>query len=180
MKLHFDKASDNPVDKFIWIPFGKTIVNLVGEDGSEAISMLQNNLGVMLDYFGDYEGARVLVEKSLAFYEKNFGKDHPETAILYSNLGLRLKNLGDYQGARTLLEKAMASDEKNFGKDHPSTAIRYSNLALVLQALGNYEGALELSAKSITIFRKALPAGHPNIKTVEEIYESIKEKLEGK
>jgi tetratricopeptide (TPR) repeat protein len=62
-------------------------------------------------------------------HEKNFGEDHPTTAICYNNLALVLQDLGEYAQAKTLFQKAVASDEKNFGEDHPSTAIRYNNLA---------------------------------------------------
>jgi len=134
-KLHIDQSKDNPVDKFPWIPYGKSVLDIDPHSTDANISKLQNNLATVL------------------------------------------KDLGDYEGAKKLLEKAMRSAEKNFGADHPTTAVRYSNLATVLKDLGDYEGALELSAKALGIFRKALPQGHPYIKTVSDIYQSIKEQL---
>jgi tetratricopeptide (TPR) repeat protein len=92
-------------------------------------------------------------------------------------LGTVLQNLCDYDGAKSLFEKALQSNEKNFGKNHPSTARTYSNLALVLQDLGEYQKALELSGKSLAILKRVLPEGHPNIKIVSEIYQSIKNKI---
>ena len=149
-------------------------------EGHPSAAKRYSFLAMVLKDLRDYEGARVLLEKALASDEKNFGKEHPSTARSYSNLALVLNDLGDHEGARVLLEKAMVSDEKNFGEGHPTTAIRYSNLAMVLQDLGDYERALELSAKAVAIFRKSLPEGHPNIKTAVGVYESIKEKMEGK
>jgi tetratricopeptide (TPR) repeat protein len=73
-----------------------------------------------------------LFQKAVASDEKNFGEDHPSTAISYNNLASVLQDLGEYAQAKTLLQKAVASDEKNFGEDHPTTAIHYNNLAIVL------------------------------------------------
>ncbi len=57
------------------------------------------------------------------------------------------------------------------------TPILQNNLGLVLQDLGDYDGALKLSGKALGIFQIVLPSGHPNIKTVSDIYQSIEDKL---
>jgi len=59
--------------------------------------------------------------------------------------------------------------------DHADISRLLNNLALVLQDLGDYENVLQLSDKSVTIFKNVLPKDHPNIKTVTDIYQSIKE-----
>ncbi len=176
-KLSIDQTKDNPVDKFLWIPYGKSVLDVIPESTDINISKLQNNLALVLQVLGDYEGAKSLLEKAMLSDENNFGADHPTTATRYSNLATVLKDLGDYEGAKSLLEKAMLSDENNFGADHPTTATSYSNLALVLQDLGDYEGALKLSAKSVVIFQNVLPKGHPNIKTVSNIYQNIQDQM---
>ena len=135
-KLRIDQSKDNPVDKFIWITYGKSALAIDPESTDAKISNLQNNLALVL------------------------------------------QDLGDYEGAKKLLQKALRSAEKNFGAEHPTTAVSYSNLALVLKDLGDYEGALELSAKSVSIFQKVLPEGHPYIKTVTDIYQSIKNQMQ--
>ena len=162
LKLQVDQAKDNSVDKFLWIPFGKSILDNFSEDTSEEISALQNNLAAVLQELGDYAGAKALLEKALASTERNYGKDHPSTTRLYSNLASVLTDLADYEGARALLKKALASDEKNFGRDHPSTAISYSNLAGVLQDLGDYEGARILLEKSLASNEKNFGNDHPS------------------
>ncbi|MEM9155960.1 MAG: tetratricopeptide repeat protein, partial [Cyanobacteria bacterium P01_F01_bin.33] len=159
--LTIDQTKDNPVDKFQWMPFGRACLAQFEEEMREAIAELQNHLAMVLRDFGDYEGAKELLEKATASDEHNFGSDHPNTAVRYSNLALVLKALGDYQGAKELLEKAMASDEHNFGSDHPNTAVRYSNLALVLQALGDYQGAKELLEKATASNEKNFGSDHP-------------------
>lgn len=135
-KLSIDQNKDNPVDKFPWIPYGKSVLDINPESTDANISKLQNNLALVL------------------------------------------QDLGDYEGAKKLLEKALRSDEKNFGAEHPTTAVSYSNLATVLKNLGDYERALEISARSVGIFQKVLPEGHPHIKIVSDIYQSIKYQME--
>jgi len=155
----------------------KTVISDEKNFGTEHPSTARSysNLALVLKNLGDYTGAKKLLEKAMISDEKNFGAEHPNTATIYSNLALVLKDLGDYTGAKVLLEKAVISNEKNFSPEHPSTAISYSNLASVLQDLGDYTEALALSEKSVKIFKSTLPEGHPNIQTVIEIRDSIKQ-----
>ena len=164
-KLSLDETRDNPIDKFVWIPFGNALLVNFDDETANEISVLQNNLALRLKDLGDYRGAKGLLEKALASAEKNFGAVHPTTATSYSNLALVLQALGDYQGAKGLLEKAVASDEKNFGADHPTTANRYSNLALVLQDLGDYQGAKGLIEKALASDEKNFGTDHPSTAT---------------
>jgi hypothetical protein len=110
--------------------------------------------------------------------KKAFGEDHPNTINSYSNLASVLQDTGDYYGAKMLLEEATISAEKNFGKDHPSTAHKYHNLSTLLFTLGNNHRALELSNSALVILNKVLPAGHPNLKLVNEWNHAIKSKIE--
>jgi len=119
-KLSIDQSSDNPVDKFQWIPYGKSVLN-IGPDSSDAgISALQNNLATVLQALGDYAGAKALLQKSVASDERNFGKDHPSTARRYSNLATVLKDLGDYAGALALSGRSVCIFKKSLPAGHPS------------------------------------------------------------
>ncbi len=110
--LNLDSTKDNPVDKFIWIPFGKALLDCLKNETTIEISVLQNNLALRFEDIGDYNEAKILLEKTLAISEKNFGELHPETATRHSNLALVLQDLGDYPEAKEHLEKALASDKK--------------------------------------------------------------------
>jgi tetratricopeptide (TPR) repeat protein len=159
--LTIDQNKGNPVDRFLWVPYGNAILNIFQHDTSEKIACLQNNLALVLLFLGDYAEARSLLERAVCWYEKNFDPDHPTIALCYSNLALALQDLGDYTAAQALLEKAVSSDEKNFGPDHPTTALRYSNLATVFQALGNYTEARDLLEKALESAEKNFGPSHP-------------------
>ena len=55
--------------------------------------------------------------KALVIYEKNLGKDHPETAMTYTYTGNVMYSKGDHEGALVMKNKALAIREKNLGKD---------------------------------------------------------------
>ncbi|MDY6835992.1 MAG: tetratricopeptide repeat protein, partial [Chloroflexota bacterium] len=84
-KLSIDQTKDNPVDKFPWMPYGTSVLKVFPCSSDAGISQLQNNLAGVLKDLGDYEGAKELLEKAKRSAEKNFGPDHPSTAVSYSN-----------------------------------------------------------------------------------------------
>lgn len=118
-KLSLDQTKDNPVDKFVWIPYGLAVSEIFSGDSSESVSSLQNELGLRFKEFGDYEGAKGLLEKALKSAEKNFGPDHPTTAVSYLNLATVLEDLGDYEEAVGLTKKTLENFKKNFQENHP-------------------------------------------------------------
>ncbi len=118
-KLSIDQTKDNPVDKFVWIPYGKALLGSLANETSAPLPVLQNNLATVLKDLGDYGGAKTLLEKALHSDEHNFGPDHPTTAVRYSNLALVLKDLGDYAEALVLSGKALAIFTKTLPPGHP-------------------------------------------------------------
>ncbi len=153
---------DNPVDRFIWAPYGRFFLQCLADKNWFSLSGLQNNLAVVLKYLGELNVAKSLLKKVLKSAEKNFGEDHPKTAKCYSNLAVVLRDLGELNAARSLLEKALKSAEKNFGEDHPKTAKYYSNLAVVLQDLDELNAARSLLEKALKSAEKNLGEDHPD------------------
>ncbi|HEC66321.1 MAG TPA: tetratricopeptide repeat protein [bacterium] len=151
----------NPLDAAEWLDFGRVLVEYYPDSEDSHISTLQNNLAQIYQDLGELQPAKELAEKALASVRKNFGEDHPSTAIRYSNLATIYQALGALQPAKELTEKALASDRKNFGEDHPHTAIRYSNLATIYQALGELQPAKELAEKALASDRKNFGEDHP-------------------
>lgn len=134
--LSIDQIKDNPIDKFQWIPYGKTVVDLFESSIHEKIAVSQNNLATVLKDLGDFEGAKDLLQRAMDSDEKNFGTDHPTTAVRYSNLALVLQDLGDYKGAILLAQQALEVLIKTFPEDHPNIQTVKNNLAV-------YEANLE-------------------------------------
>ena len=125
------------------------------------IATIQNSLATVLQDLGEYEKAKILLQKALISDEKNFGEEHPTTAVSYSNLAMGLRYIGDYSAAKELLAKVLILHEKIFGELHATTAITYSNLALVLKDLGEYDQAKILLIKALSVDEKNFGNSHP-------------------
>lgn len=161
-KIRTEFSTDNTLDKFGWVPYGKALLAVFPRDMSPAIAELQNQLSFVLFSLCDYDGARALLEKAISSGEKHFGKDHPVTTMSYNNLALIHMERGEYEAARVLLEKALRDDERNLGPIHHHTVIRLGNLGRVLEYQGDYAGAKVLAEKAIRAATKNLGAGHPS------------------
>ena len=120
-KLSIDQTKDNPIDKFPWIPYGQELLRALSTEDFPEKARLQNNLGLVLQALGDYAGAKGLLEKALESDERNFGPDHPTTAVRYSNLGVVLADMGELAEARRLIEKAHRVFARRLGEQHPHT-----------------------------------------------------------
>ena len=160
-KLDIDQTKDNPTHKFKWVDYGKALLSLFDNNETPQISRLQNNLAIVLRHFGDYTQAKTLLQKAVASDEKNFGEDHPTTAVRYNNLAAVLQNLGEYAQAKILFQKTVAANKKNFGEDHPTIATGYNNLANVLKDLGEYAQAKTLFQKAVASAEKNFGEDHP-------------------
>jgi tetratricopeptide (TPR) repeat protein len=80
-------------------------------------------LATVLKALGDYTGAKELLQKAMISAEKNFGKEHPTTAVRYSNLATVLQDLGDFEQALELSDKSVKIFNKTLPKGHPNIEI---------------------------------------------------------
>jgi tetratricopeptide (TPR) repeat protein len=160
MKLWLDQAKDNPVDKFVWIPYGKALLDALPEDLSSMIAVLANNLALRIRDLGDLAGAKTLLEFAVRLDEKDYGPDDPITSIKYGNLANVLRALGEYENSITTHEKTIRINEKNFGLEDTRTAIAYSNLATVLLDVQEFDRARSLLEKAIKINEKDYGPDH--------------------
>ncbi len=173
-ELSIYQLKDNPIDKFKWIPYGKSVLTQFITNTVPSLAILQNNLALVLRNLGGKKNlleAKKWLEKAIDSAENNFGETDSTTATRYSNLALVLQALGgkeNLQEAKRLLEKAINSPENNFGEAHPTTAVRHSNLALVLKDLGgknNLQEAKRLLEKAIDSDENSFGEAHPTTAT---------------
>jgi len=167
-KLSIDQTKDNPIDKFPWVPYGKSLIQWIEANTKEAsstLALLRSNLGLVLYLLGDYQGAKEQLEAALESDLSNFGENHLNVATRRSNLGGVLLDLGDYQGAKEQLQAALESAIRNFGENHPNVATSRSNLGLVLLDLGDYQGAKEQLEAALESDLRNFGANHPTVAT---------------
>ena len=135
------------------------------EPGNPKIALIQNDLGEVLYYLGEYEQAISSYEKAFASDFKTYGIEHPKVAEKWNNLGSAWKALGQYEKAISYLEKALASDLKTYGSEHPEVAIDWNNLGSAYYSLGQYQKAISYFEKSLASDIKTYGSEHPEVAT---------------
>jgi len=150
-KLKIDQTKDNPVDKFLWIPFGFSIDINFENSSSEDIIKLQNNLAKLAHEKGDYVVAGNLWKKIAQSSEKIYGASHPNTAASFANIALLFQTLGKYKEANDLLEIVKQIIEDHFGQHHENTAAIYGSIGLVLIGLKDFIQAKKYLKKALKI-----------------------------
>ncbi len=111
--------------------------------------------GKALNEAGRYEQAIPFYRQALELGEREFGPDHPTTALLLNNLALLYDRQGGYEAAEPLHKRALAIKEKALGPEHPDVAQSLENYAALLRQTGRSDEAIKLEARA-----KAVRAKH--------------------
>ena len=161
--LYIDSETKDIIQKFEFIPYGESALNVLEYLESKEIADLQHWLAWVYNQSGNYNRAEALLIKAVAISENVLESNHPDIGRNYSTLGIVYGYLGKYKQAAQLLENALQSDLKNFGKDHPEVAVKQSNLALAYQNLGRYEQAAQLLENALQSDLKNFGKDHPSV-----------------
>lgn len=159
--LYKDDFGNSVIDNFPWVKYANNIINYLNGFEKFEVSVLQNNLGLVLHDLGNYADAKRLIEMVSKSFERYLGPQDEGTILSYSNLAFTLKELGDHLGAKILLEKVLKFNEAKFGPADPKTAQAYSNMATVVQELGDYHKAKKLLEQAIKVDEVNLGPNHP-------------------
>ncbi len=146
VSLELDVTKDNPVDKFVWIPFGKAIVKTIEEENGMLL-YLKNILGGRLLDLGAFDESYNILEKTILINEKKYGQEHPITLMTYLNFAVILQEMGDFKPALELTKKTKEYYEKKFGSNYPETIKSYAILAGIYLKLNNFEEAKNYAQK---------------------------------
>ena len=123
-------------------------------DRAEALLLL----GRICVSVGDFQRARELFDRALAFFEKapQYGPNHPVIYAVLNNLADVHQQFGDYPLAEQAARRGLAVNEKHpeIGPDHFQTAAAADALASVLERKGDYAEAEELLQRSLAIKQK--------------------------
>ncbi|HET7699098.1 MAG TPA: serine/threonine-protein kinase [Vicinamibacterales bacterium] len=122
-----------------------------------------NDLGVLSREQRDTDGARALLEESLAMRRRLFGDVHKDVAVTLVELGRVYVDRGLGDRAEPLYRESLDIRRKVFGEVHRETAVSKSSLGLVLLNRGDLAAAEPLLREVLDTTRKVLPADHPNV-----------------
>lgn len=130
-----------------------------------------------VEFLGDREALRSLNERAIAYTERVFGPEHPETASCLTRAAMALTTEGAYPEARALLERALEICEKTRGREHLETAFAVTCLAQVYHGQGDYESARPLFERALEIREKVQgprnPAIAPAIHDLAVVYAEV-------
>lgn len=120
-----------------------------------------NDLGVILESQGDYEGALTVYERSLAMRQRQFGSEHRAYAVTASNLSVIHYRAGDYNAAVAAADSALVAMRASVGPDHQRSIVIQSNLAAMRVAMGDNEGAIAAYRDLVERQSRAQGPDHP-------------------
>jgi tetratricopeptide (TPR) repeat protein len=159
-KLQVNQFGERVVEKFPWIPFGRTLVHAFLKDTSLPIATLRVDLATVLSEYGDYTEARTLTERAIAIVETLDKSADLLRSQCYSCLGHILHASGDYAGAIQWFQKAIVLAEQFWGMHDPLLVMKYSSLAMVFHSLDNDVAAKQLLEKCVFLAEKNFGENH--------------------
>ncbi len=124
---------------------------------------LMNTMGNVYRKLGLADKARPLLEGSLAFREKELGRNHPDVAQSLNDIGGLARMEGDRKRAKELFEQALAIRERTLPPDHPDVARSLNNVGIILQETGESEAALLIYQRILPMQEKALGPDHADV-----------------
>lgn len=134
-------------------------------------------LAQMYLLLGKPEEALKLSRRVLEITERDYGREHPQTAKSMANLANIYQSLGDYGNAVNYASNALEISEKSYGPEHPFTGIMLNNLAGIYGEIQDYKKALPLVMRAVHIAEKTLGSNHPTtgmmLSTLAELYQQI-------
>lgn len=89
-----------------------------------------NHLALVLHDLGEFDEARMLLERALAMDEQALGADHQNVARDANNLGGVLRDMNEPLAAAEALRWALSIYTARLGPDHPTTQSVARNLRI--------------------------------------------------
>ncbi|MFO0701498.1 MAG: tetratricopeptide repeat protein [Nitrospira sp.] len=129
------------------------------------LSILMNQVGLLLEAKGKYCDAEPLYQQALATAEKAHGPEHYLVALSLNGLAMLYKDRCAYPKAETLFKRALAILEKGLSPEDLNLAMILNNLARLYRAQGAYAEAEPLFLRALAIREKVLEPEHPHIGT---------------
>lgn len=102
----------------------------------------------------DNLNAKKNYKKAIIMYEKEFGKNLSDNALLYIGLAGVYTREKKYEKATELYRKSIRISEKELGENHPETAMSYKYFGDMYFKQGLHSKAVDMYNKSLRIYEK--------------------------
>ncbi|MGE3987455.1 tetratricopeptide repeat protein [Pseudorhodoplanes sp.] len=133
------------------------------ERNNTAVAITLNNLGNALRNQGSLAASAQFLERALAIYEKEVGRDHRSFAETAINLASVYQAQGNYPKAVALFRQSLQGLQKALGPKHLNVAIGHENLAGAYRAQANYPEAITHYEAALAIFVAQQGDRHSNV-----------------
>lgn len=130
------------------------------DEGDARLARALNDLGVVLEARGDYDGAAEAYRESLAMRRRLLGDGHVGVAVTTSNLAVVLYRRGDLDGAAATAAEAVEAFRRALGDDHQRTLIALGNLAVFNGLREDHRGAADAWERILRRHRRVLGERH--------------------
>ncbi len=122
-------------------------------------------VGMASRKLGEYNQARIHLERAATVVEDSFGPRHPQLADILVELGRTLLLQGDYAQAHTTLQRAQTIVEASLGKEGGASLYAQTLLhhGRVFMHEGRHERAREYFEAALRHYQPIFPAEHPQI-----------------
>jgi len=147
------------------LALGRAAEAAVIRDGDSPIERaeLDNHLGIVRFYMGDFEQALKHHQRALDARTAAFGPYHPAVAKSLSNLGATLTKLARFDEAALRQQQSIVLYERTLGPDHPLLASAENNLGIVRDKQGRFAEAIEHYRRALGIYERTYGADHPEV-----------------
>jgi tetratricopeptide (TPR) repeat protein/DNA-binding CsgD family transcriptional regulator len=140
-------------------------------------------LGQVYMAMGDYKKAKALFEQSLLGHEKNYGKNHKDTAQIIRSMGKLSCIQGDLANGEALIKKSLNMCQ---AENHPQAFMDLEMLGKLYlkrsHQADNQEQAQELKRVSLSYFKQALeiiktrfPHDSPHLKRIQSAVHKLEQ-----
>jgi tetratricopeptide (TPR) repeat protein/transcriptional regulator with XRE-family HTH domain len=130
---------------------------------TNALASSLTNLGYLYYLQGRYQEARSLYQRAYTIWEKLYGPQHPNIAIVLYNLGCNYQCLGDYETSEHYHLRALIMCEQLLGAMHRHTARSLNSLGELYCIEERYTEAEPLLRRALHILEVSLGPTHVEV-----------------
>jgi tetratricopeptide (TPR) repeat protein len=156
-----DWVRSRPEDALAHFAAARRLFEQLGDE--EMVLSADEGTALIYEEQGKLEEALRISRSVLAGREKQFGPDHPHTALSYNAVASALTHLGRHEEALLEMNKVLAIRQRANGPDHFETAQALHNIGELLRNLGRYPESLDHHHRSRVIFEREFGSQHQHV-----------------
>ena len=136
------------------------------ESQPEVQAQMFDVLGRMYHKLGQYDKARLHLNRALALRRERLGDPHVDVARSLIALGYVMVDGGEFAAAEELFREALTAQRSLFGSQHLEVAASLNGLGHTLASQANYDGAERVFREALAIRRTQFGAEHRDVAVV--------------